>query len=177
VRGRPADAVASTLPLNRPNFPNTPVNAYSSTLPSPNARRPSEDGPSFGRFGSGGLADEFGVPRQVPAATVTSPIVTTTTASKALSTTSSNSTTARRPDSSGGGNRYKIANPQPHDIPPSTPARQRSATGSGPTSGGAQRSWPTAEEEKLRLYEKARAQVERVQGPAATPVCSLCDLS
>ena len=46
---------------------------------------------------------------------------------------------------------------------PQTPKHNHTASG-----GGSSRTpWPTAEEEKKRLYEKARADVERVQGSLA----------
>lgn len=45
--------------------------------------------------------------------------------------------------------------------------RQRSAQGVG----AAANQWPTAEDEKLNLYEQARANVAKVQGVAASPVC------
>lgn len=176
-RGRPTDAVAATLPYNRPNFVGAPGNAYSS-LPVSSHAISSEDGPSYGatRFGNS-LADEFGSTRPgLNAVNVTNVVPPLTNPSAPL-TTSSNPAAARRPDSSGGGgNRFTVTNLQPHDIPHSTPtpSRQRSAnaTGSGPSSGSAQQQWPRAEEEKLRLYEQARAQVVKVQGLGSTPVCS-----
>ena len=41
-----------------------------------------------------------------------------------------------------------------------------------PSTGNTQQQWASAEEEKLRLYEEARAQVVKVQGLGSTPVCS-----
>ena len=180
-RGRPTDAVAATLPHNRPNFPGVPGNAYNSLPASSHARPPDDgsDGSPYGatRFGNNGLADDFGVTRPAPnAVNVNNVLPPLITPSNALHATSSNSAAARRPDSAGGGNRFTVTNLQPHDIPQSTPtpSRQRSAnaTGSGPSSGSAQQQWATAEEEKLRLYEQARAQVVKVQGLGSTPVCS-----
>jgi len=121
------------------------------------------------------LADEFGSSRPVPnTANATSVVVPPLTAPSAAPTASSNPAAIRRPDSSGGGgNRFTVTNLQPHDIPQSTPApsRQRSAnaTGSGPSSGSAQQQWPRAEEEKLRFYEQARAQVVK---PSETRLCA-----
>lgn len=175
-RGRPADAVAATLPLNRTNFPGVPGQAYGTVPISPHSSRPSEDGTTYSaaRFGNNGLADEFGSTRPPNAVTVTSLVVPPSV--NPPPTTSSNSTTTRRPGSAGGGHRFTVTNLQPQDIPQSTstPSRQRSANGnaSGPSAGNAQRQWPTAEEEKMKLYEKARAQVAKVQGPASTPVRS-----
>lgn len=176
-RGRPADVVAATLPPSRANITGISSQPYNSLPTSSHARHPSEEGTAYGvaRFASNGLADEFGATRPpiavppptslvVPPPAVSSPI------------TSTNSSTARRPNSAGGGHRFTVTNLQPQDLPQSitpSPSRQRSAngTGSGPSSGNAPRQWPTAEEEKMRLYEKARAQVAKVQGPGATPVC------
>ena len=176
-RGRPTDAVAATLPHNRPNLVGTPGSAYSS-LPVSSHGRPLEDGAPYGttRFGSNGLADEFGSTLPAPNAVNVTNAVVPPTPSNALLTTGS-SAAARRPGSAGGGgNRFTVTNLQPHDIPQSTPtpSRQRSAnaTGSGPSSGNAQQQWASAEEEKLRLYEQARAQVVKVQGLGSTPVCS-----
>lgn len=178
TRGRPADAVAATLPLNRAaNFPNT-NNGYNTLPMSSNIRRPSEEGTYGGtRLGSNGLADEFGsTPRQAPTAVPANTVVTSqiATPTHTPSATASNPATVRRPDSSGGGTRLAVTNPQPQDASQS-PSRQRTANaaGSGTNARNAQRPWPTAEEEKLRLYEQARAQVAKVQGPDATPVCSL----
>lgn len=173
TRGRPADAVAATLPVNRANIPNRATNAYNSLPTSSNTRLPVEDRNGATRLGSNGVVDDFGATRKpstAVTATVTSPPIAPPAA---LSTNSSNSTTARRPNSSGGNSRFTVTNQQPQDLPKpqSTPARQRSAnaTGSGTSPGNAQRAWPTAEEEKLRLYEKAKAQAAKVQGLGATP--------
>ncbi|KAJ3496472.1 hypothetical protein NLJ89_g10480 [Agrocybe chaxingu] len=155
TRGRPADAVAATLPLNRGNLDNTyaharnnSANAFNSLpgAPSSAARGVSEDpyGPGYGRAGN--LADEFG------ATTV------------AVASSSSTVPARNRPGSAGGGNRLTIVNPEPSQ---EIPSRQRTA-GSSTTTGSA-RQWPTAEEEKLKLYEQARAQVAKVQGVAASP--------
>lgn len=179
-RGRPADAVAATLPSNRANFPGGSGTAYSSLPISSHTTRPADD-TAYGvpPFGSNGLADEFGSTRPPPppnAVNVTSLVPPSATSSSSLPITTNNSTAARRPNSSGGGHRFTVTNLQPQDIPQPapTPSRQRSAngTGSGPNPGNAQRQWPTAEEEKMRLYEQARAQVAKVQGPGSTPVCS-----
>ena len=92
----------------------------------------------------------------------------TTTPSVLLSSTFPASP-SRRPDSSYGSNQFTVTNAQPQEIPRSTPFRQRPVNSTvSPSSGNAQRQWLTAEEEKLKFSEKARAQVPRVQGPAAT---------
>lgn len=88
--------------------------------------------------------------------------------------------TGRRPQSARSGqnaNRLTITNAMPSEIPDgddnSHHQRNNSAGGSDPTKKKPNRAWPTAEEEKQRLYEQARAQVERTQGGVArvnTPV-------
>ncbi|KAJ6623396.1 hypothetical protein B0H10DRAFT_787600 [Mycena sp. CBHHK59/15] len=75
--------------------------------------------------------------------------------------------TGRRPGSAGERNRFTITNAEmiPEDDSP-----RRRPSGSGAGGGGAttrSRAWPTSEEEKQRLYEEARAKVERTQGIAA----------
>lgn len=174
-RGRPTDAVAATLPYNRPNLAGAPASTYNS-LPGSTHAIPSEGATRFGNS----LADEFGSTRSAPTAVnvpnVPNVVVPRVTTPPNAPPTTSSPAAVRRPDSSGGGgNRFTVTNLQPHDIPQPTPSRQRSAnaTGSGPSSGSAQQQWPRAEEEKLRLYEQARAQVVKVQGLASTPVCSL----
>lgn len=88
--------------------------------------------------------------------------------------------TGRRPQSARSGqnaNRLTITNAMPSEIPDGDDnahhQRNNSAGGSDPTTKKPNRAWPTAEEEKQRLYEQARAQVERTQGGVArvnTPV-------
>ncbi|KAF8055857.1 hypothetical protein FPV67DRAFT_1567047 [Lyophyllum atratum] len=80
-----------------------------------------------------------------------------------------NTGTARRPGSANGPstNRLTVMNAQPSEIPQQeSDPRQR--TGSSPGAAANPRGpWPTAEDEKQRLYEAARAKVERVQGGVA----------
>jgi hypothetical protein len=173
-RGRPTDAVAATLPYNRPNFNSPPGNAYNSL---PSHAIPSDDEASYGgtRFGNG-LADEFGSAQAIAA---TKPVIPPSVPPTVPPTTSSPAA-IRRPDSSGGGgNRFTVTNLQPHDIPQSTSTASRqlstNATGSGPSSGIAQQKWPRAEDEKKKLFDDARAKVIKVQGIGSTPVCSFCD--
>ncbi|KAL4266005.1 Arrestin C-terminal-like domain-containing protein [Pleurotus pulmonarius] len=82
--------------------------------------------------------------------------------------------TGRRPQSARSGqnvNRLTITNAMPSEIPDGDDntyhQRNNSAGGSDPTKKKPNRAWPTAEEEKQRLYEQARAQVERTQGGVA----------
>ncbi|TFK36451.1 hypothetical protein BDQ12DRAFT_686909 [Crucibulum laeve] len=83
---------------------------------------------------------------------------------------SSTTGAGRRPNSArstgAGNNRFTITNAQPSEIPedttpPASVIRERSTGSNTPGSGG--RAWPTAEEEKLKLYENARAKVEKKQ--------------
>jgi len=75
----------------------------------------------------------------------------------------------RRPNSSGGDthqqSRFTIVNALPNELPAAEPRRHRSASG---------RVWPTAGDEKEKLFETAKAKVEKTQDMAArsiTPVC------
>lgn len=89
----------------------------------------------------------------------------------------------RRPGSSDKTNRFTIVNAMPKEIPEdseredsgsSAPRRGPSAIAGGSGAATARSQWPTAEEEKQRLFESARAKAERVQNGAAraiTPVC------
>ncbi|KAJ6513901.1 hypothetical protein C8R47DRAFT_1092327 [Mycena vitilis] len=70
---------------------------------------------------------------------------------------------ARRPGSADR-NRFTITNAE---IPEEEPAVQRQAHETAPRNTASRNKWPTAEEEKQRLYEEARAKVERTQGIAA----------
>ena len=76
------------------------------------------------------------------------------------STSASTSVTGRRPTSS----RLTVTNMPGELSLPQTQAR----------SGGTRSLWPRAEDEKERLYESARAKVERVQGNVARPVTPVC---
>ncbi|KAG5635000.1 hypothetical protein H0H81_012763 [Sphagnurus paluster] len=73
----------------------------------------------------------------------------------------------RRPNSAGGpsANRLTIINAQPDEIPEPEPDTRQRAGGSS-----SQGPWLSAEDEKKRLYEAARAKVERVQGSVARVV-------
>lgn len=171
-RGRPTDAVAVTLPYNRPNYPAASGSAYNSL---PTHAIPPDDGASYGasRFGNG-LADEFGSVQ--PIASNAPKAVVPPSIPPSIPPTTSSPPALRRPDSSGGGgNRFTVTNLQPHDNPQPTPIPSRqlstNATGSGPSSGVAQQKWPRAEDEKKKLFDDARAKVMQVQGPGSTPVC------
>lgn len=96
----------------------------------------------------------------------------------------------RRPGSSDK-SRFTIVNAMPKEIPEdseredggsSAPRRGPSAIAGGSGATAVRSPWPTAEEEKQRLFESARAKAERVQGTAAraiTPVrhSNNCNLS
>ncbi|THV08478.1 hypothetical protein K435DRAFT_740600 [Dendrothele bispora CBS 962.96] len=91
-------------------------------------------------------------------------------------TTKSSSTDAvRRPGSAGtsatnNASKFTVANAQSSEVPRGGHGRRPSAGASGNTSTTANRAWPSAEEEKQMLYERAKAQVEKVQGAAAAAV-------
>ncbi|KAL1743424.1 hypothetical protein HDZ31DRAFT_65031 [Schizophyllum fasciatum] len=87
----------------------------------------------------------------------------------------------RRPQSarsgSGAGNRFTIMNalpseiptPEPEPEPPLPPAPAPARTPSPAAQTPPRKAWPSAEDEKAKLYSQARAQVERVQGKGASP--------
>jgi hypothetical protein len=83
-----------------------------------------------------------------------------------------NGTSARRRSRAGSAlpqsNRLTVINPTDYEIPEdgpqtNTPGHTLTETPSQ-TQAPRQRAWPTAEEEKARLYQEAIARVERVQG-------------
>jgi hypothetical protein len=83
-----------------------------------------------------------------------------------MSTPASSVSPGRRPTSAGGGgNRFTVTNAQPLEIPQEHVLRQRSAQAVGPGANSAQKTYPTAEQEKQekKLYEQAIAKVAKVQ--------------
>ncbi|KAF9532758.1 hypothetical protein CPB83DRAFT_580351 [Crepidotus variabilis] len=163
--GRPADAVAATLPINRSgldsgfgNHQASASNAYT-TMPGPSGS------------GSGVVADEFGArPNISTSSSNPATIGGSTTANHVAGTAASGSTTspARRPNSAGGNNRFTVTNLHPSDgatQPKRNPSANATGAGSGSTQG---RPWISAAEEK-QLYEQARQNVVKLQGPAAAP--------
>lgn len=176
---QPAVSTA-TLPTTRPTIDtsyshgrNNSATAFN-TMPANLSSAPND---SSSRSG-GILVDEFGSTRPAITTTPSLTATTATTGSAAVSTTPSltatTSSTANgrnRPGSSGGGNRFTVKNATPQE---EAIARQRTPQPTGSSSTGAapaaQKPWLSAEDEK-KLYEQARAQVAKVQGPAASPVC------
>lgn len=89
-----------------------------------------------------------------------------------------NSTSARRRSRTGSAlpqsNRLTVINPTDNEIPedgpqtntpgPTASSADRDLETPSQTQAPRQRAWPTAEEEKARLYQEAIARVERVQG-------------
>jgi hypothetical protein len=81
-----------------------------------------------------------------------------------------NSTSARRRSRTGSAlpqsNRLTVINPTDNEIPEDGPQTNTPGLTETPSQTHAprQRVWPTAEEEKARLYQEAIARVERVQG-------------
>ncbi|KAF5378344.1 hypothetical protein D9615_008708 [Tricholomella constricta] len=159
---------ASTLPLSKDSYSfgrNSPANAYS-TLPthasgyhgSPAAKvdelggygystRPTHNHSSSAA--SNTLSDEFGF--RPPGSTATTGV-------------------GRRPGSANApnANRLTITNALPSDIPqPETDTRERTSSSPHDPSTNSRGPWPSAEDEKQRLYEAARAKVERIQGNVA----------
>jgi len=155
IRGRPADEVAATLPINR----NQPESGYSS-LQVPSPAFSSAPQPTTTRL----PADEFGIVQR--------------TASQASGNTSQNNTAAstpalptsnaRRTTSSGGTTPFKVANPPDvsNDI-----NRNPSTNASASTNSTNSPNWLRSEEEKVLLYEKARARAEKIQGVIVSNVC------
>ena len=81
-----------------------------------------------------------------------------------------NSTSARRRSRTGSAlpqsNRLTVINPTDNEIPEDSPQTNAPGLTATPslTQAPRQKVWPTAEEEKARLYREAIAKVERVQG-------------
>lgn len=156
IRGRPADEVAATLPINR----SQPESGYSSLqVPSPAFN--SAPQPTTTKL----AADEFGSVQR--------------TASQASGNTSQNNNTAtstpalptlntRKTTSSGGTTPFKVANPP--DVS-SDIKRNPSANASGSNNSTNSPNWLRSEEEKVQLYEKARARAEKIQGVIVSHVC------
>jgi hypothetical protein len=84
--------------------------------------------------------------------------------------TESNSSSARRRSRTGSAvlqsNRFTVANMTDNEIPEDGPHTNTPGPTEIPSLAPAQQPkvWPTAEEEKARLYQEAKARVERVQG-------------
>lgn len=80
------------------------------------------------------------------------------------------STSARRRSRTGSAlpqsNRFTVINPTDNEIPEDSPQTNAPGLTETPslTQAPRQKVWPTAEEEKARLYREAIAKVERVQG-------------
>ncbi|KAH7921057.1 hypothetical protein BV22DRAFT_756639 [Leucogyrophana mollusca] len=84
----------------------------------------------------------------------------------------------RRPSATGSQNRFTITNISENDaeLREAQAANQRAGGGNltPPSGGRSQRPpWPTAEDEKTRLYESAKAKAEKVQGSALASAVSL----
>lgn len=165
---RPAEVVAATLPNNRAaidTYSNTrtaPANAFN-TLPGGASSTAQTSVAKESAYGTPGRTDDFGVIK--PAVSSTSNGSATAAPSVSAQPTSapaSSGSPRRRPNSAGGGNRFTITNAQPQEIPQDNVSRQRSTQAAGPGANSAQKSYPTAEQEK-KLYEQAIAKVAKVQ--------------
>jgi len=150
--GAATTAASSTLPLSRSNV----ESAYTRST----SAGPFNTLPAGGALTGSSHIDEFG-------STTSRPTTANAPATASLSSAAPTASTASA------SNRFQPQNIQPQEQEIS---RQRSAqaTGSGSGSGSsgapAQQQWPTAEDEKLRLFEQARVKVAQVQGVAAAPV-------
>ncbi|GLB34522.1 hypothetical protein LshimejAT787_0200870 [Lyophyllum shimeji] len=168
---RRSPPAAATLPLSKDTYGHgTPANAYS-TLPTSTYSSPAIKA----------KADELGghvYSSTRPAHTYSSSIGSNhqvddfaTRPSAPVAATVAAAAVGRRPGSAGGpaANRLTITNAQPSEIPQQeTDIRQR--TGSAPNNHPSLNNrgpWPSAQDEKQRLYEEAKAKVERVQGSVA----------
>ncbi|RDB22925.1 hypothetical protein Hypma_009797 [Hypsizygus marmoreus] len=169
-------AAAATLPISRDNYGvrQSPIKTYS-TLPS------SSQGGGGGTFSK---PDEFGYGVGYggarPAHGHSSSAGSNTQYSDEARSTANvapvlGTGVGMRPSSAHAAtNRFTITNAQPSEIPQqqqAPEARQRTGSAGRETGGGGgggtmtgRGPWPTAEDEKQRLYEAARAKVERVQG-------------
>ena len=166
---RPAEVVAATLPNNRAAI-DTYSNARAAsaspfnTLPGGSSSiQPSIANESA--YVTAGRVDDFGAIK--PTLSSTSNTINGATAAPSLSTQptstpASSASPGRRPNSAGGGNRFTVTNAQPLEIPQENVPRQRSAQAVGAGTSSAQKSYPTAEQEK-KLYEQAIAKVAKVQ--------------
>ena len=149
VRGRPSEAVAATLPINRAQ----PDNAYGNQRNNP----PSAFGTAPAALPAVRVpADEFGnIQRNL------SQVANTAVLGAAQNTAPTLITPGRRSNSGG-------ANPTPTTVP--TP--QQDALNEARRTPSAATAVPdlSAEEEKVQLFVKARERAAKVQGVAATPV-------
>ena len=162
VRGRPADAVAATLPSRSQQDGGyiTPQAAPSAlnTAPQPSTTRTTPD--EFGNVqrtasqGSGNTS-QHQVTGSAPAATATS--------------------TTRRTTSTGGTTPFTVANPRDSSNDPRRNPSTNGPSTTTPTNNNSNApGWSRAEDEKVQLYEKARARAERIQGVIVTNVCVFC---
>jgi hypothetical protein len=148
IRGRPADAVAATLPVNRAQLdsgyaaPQSAPSSFNTAAPSPTSN----------------AADEFGHVKRT--ASQASGNTSQNIATGSVPTTTPAPTT-RRTTSTGGTTSFKVANPQDGS---NGPRRNPSTNGAAATNNANSPSWLNAEDEKVQLYEKARARAERIQG-------------
>ena len=157
IRSRPAEAVAATLPINRGQL----ESGYSQPQVSQNAFNTAPQPTSTPKL----PADELGnVQRSASQASGNTSQTNAATSTPATLP----STATRRTTSSGGTTPFKVANPQEasNDLKrnPSTNAPGSANTVNSPN-------WLRSEEEKVLLYEKARARAERIQGVIVANVC------
>ncbi|KAF8889875.1 hypothetical protein BD779DRAFT_1519397 [Infundibulicybe gibba] len=156
--------VSATMPQNRSNYPdlgrNISATTYS-TLPG-NSGLSTSLSTKMDEFGYGG-----GYGGKQLSHKVSSSQTSTYSASETIMSpiTASTTTVGKRPPSArsvGTGGRFAVANGVPAEIP-------EDGESSPPAKGG-RTPWPTAEEEKRKLFESAKAQAEKVQSSVARAV-------
>ena len=166
----PPPKVDMSLSYSRPNPSSTPPSGPN-RLPSANAYGTSSTvGMTLTNVNSSTKVNEFGYGRTTAKVNPTQPTTQKMTGPEPRNTQLEDSLpklTAARSARPGGNatNRLTVTNmPDEPDVPKiKTPQPNRQA--STPANGASARTpWPTAEDEKKRLYNKARADVERVQG-------------
>lgn len=175
----PAAAPATTLPTNRDNVyghtRNGSTSAYN-TLPALSGVHSSTDELGFGTglglnrsTTANGVHDDSSSLK--PSLTAQNSYTANTSYSANVGGSSSNTSPPRAAAASASAARYT---PKPQETAQaggssrSGPAAGASASGSASAAPGGK--WLTAEEEKLMLYEQARSNVAKTQGPAAAPV-------
>lgn len=168
---------AATLPISKDNYGigrNTSANAYS--LPSHKAGYqvpPTKvDELGYGAGSGYGIRPTHSHSNSAASNHQTDEFGTRPTVA-AISTTG----IGRRPNSAVAANRFTITNALPSEIPAPEPEPRQQSGSASDSVGNLRGPWPTAEDEKQRLYNAAREKVERAQGivpRVITPVRRKC---
>ncbi|KAJ8522888.1 hypothetical protein ONZ45_g605 [Pleurotus djamor] len=166
-----SNPIRQTIDIHPGAVPSSPVHQTYAGRPAPQQTDAAFGrGGTFAGFNSPSMSnmrmDEFGRP---------SPQITATESTSnpsfnrpaATATVQPTPETGRRPPSAragGSANRYTITNALPSEIPQDDePTHQRNNSYGVSPKKKPNRAWPSAEEEKQKLYEQAKAQVERSQ--------------